>query len=436
MIDWHLIFTEIRQKIGDKAFETWVAPSRPIGFESEILTISVPNGNHQKVLKRDFELVILAALRKHGFTPVRVEYVYQQKPRQHVVAKRSGNPSLTCMLPETLNTDFSFETFIVDDSNRFPYQVCLEVSNLKDHQFNPLLLYSNGGFGKTHLLQAIGNFAVRHLPDKSSCYTNAGEFANTLQNCLKWNTLDRFRSYFHSLDLILVDDIQELAPFHRAQDEFVSVFNTMYNLQKQIVVSTQEFPKNINGLEDRLRSRLSSGLIAEILSPSVELKEKLAERKCSELGISLNNEILHYLVRQNHLDAVGLEKCLIRMAAHMSVQKKTMDLEQAKSLVSGDAKRRKTDQRKSLKEVVAEFFDLSTRDLDSNQKSRSVAFARQVGMYLMRTSSGYPYSRIAFHFGGKNHSTAVRACKKIEGLIQTDQKVNKIICDLSTLLKS
>jgi len=343
---------------------------------------------------------------------------------------------LSCMLPETLNPDFSFETFIVDDSNRFSYQVCREVSDLTDHHYNPLLLYSSGGFGKTHLLQAMGNFAVRRLPDKSTCYTNANEFANMLQTCLKWNALDRFRSYFHSLDLILLDDVHQLVPFHRAQDEFINIFNKMYNLQRQIVVSTQELPKDIGGLKDRLRSRLSWGLIAEIMSPSVELKETLASRKCGELGISLDHEIVHYLAQQNHLDAVGLEKCLIRMAAHMSVQKKPMDLEQARNLVSGDAKRRKTQKRKNLKEVVAEFFDVSTSDLDSNQKNRSVSFARQVGMYLMRSVSGHPYSKIAFQFGGKNHSTAVRACKKIERLVQTDRKVEKMIRDLNMLIKT
>ncbi|MBI4774611.1 MAG: ATP-binding protein [Deltaproteobacteria bacterium] len=436
MVDWHLIYAELRQRVGDHAFETWVAPSRPIRLEDETLTLSVPDRNHQKEVQRNFEHLILEILREHGFTPGRVEYVHQREPDGAGFQKSSENVSLPYMSPQTLNPDYTFETFIVDDSNRFPYQVCLEVSNLLDPHYNPLLLYSSGGFGKTHLLQAMGNFAVRRLPEKSTCYTNGGEFAGLLHTCLKWNALDRFQSYFHSLDLILLDDVHQLAPFPRAQDEFVNVFNKMYNLQRQIVVSTQELPKNIVGLEDRLRSRLSWGLIAEIASPSVELKEQLTQRKCGELGISLDHEVVRYLAQQSHLDAVALDKCLIRMAAYMSVQKKTVDIEQARTILSGDAKRRKTEGRRNLKEIVADFFDLSTRDLDSNQKNRSVAFARQVGMYLMRSLSGQSYSKIAFQFGEKNHSTAVRACAKIERLIRTDRKVEKIIRDLNMLIRS
>ena len=330
--------------------------------------------------------------------------------------------------PDFLNPKYRFENFVVGSSNEFAHACSLRLAEGKGVALNPLFIYGGVGLGKTHLMHAIAHHVLDQHPRTRIFYTSSENFINDLITSIRQNQMTAFRSKYRKVDILMIDDIQFIAGKERTQEEFFFTFNDLQDTRKQIVITSDKMPKDTPGLEDRLRSRFISGMIADIGAPDFETKVAILQKKASEQGLSLNRDVAHYIAEKVRSNVRELEGCLIKLSIHASLYDTEVDLPVAQEVLRGiirdPARNSSVD---NIQKIVADHFQVRVSDLKSKNRSRSFAVPRQIAMFLARKLTRASTTEIGRRFGGKDHSTVIHSTNKIENLLKTDQSLSATI---------
>jgi chromosomal replication initiator protein len=307
----------------------------------------------------------------------------------------------------------------------------MAVANNPATTYNPLFIYGGVGLGKTHLVNAIGNAIIKKNQEMKVCYYTSEKFMNELINSLRYAKMDEFRNKFRSMDVLLIDDVQFIAGKERTQEEFFHTFNALYESHKQIVVTSDKFPKDIPGLEERLRSRFEWGLIADIQAPDVETKQAILKMKAEQNGIDLPQEVALFLATSISSNVRELEGFLIRIGAFASLTSTPVSLSMAKDVLKDILVEKKREiSVEEIQKVVAAHFSVKISDLKSPKRLKALVLPRQIAMYLARQMTSSSYPEIGERFGGKDHSTIIHAIKKIERNMEDDFNLRSTISNL------
>ena len=328
----------------------------------------------------------------------------------------------------SLNPRYTFDTFVVGNNNRLAHAAALAVTEALGAAYNPLFLYGGVGLGKTHLMHSIGNEILKNNKNAKVLYVTSEKFTNELINAIKDNTNEKFRNKYRNIDLLLIDDIQFIAKKDAVQEEFFHTFNTLYESGKQIVISSDKPPRDIQLLEDRLKSRFEWGLIADISNPDYETRLAILRKKADMDHIVIDDEILSNIASKVDSNIRELEGALNKIVAHASLANIPITLEMAEESINDIiTKKERVISIEYIQEVVAKYFGIDIKDMKSSKKSNDIVFPRQIAMYLCRNIANASFPKIGDEFGKRDHTTVMHAVKKIEKEIKSNQNTKLIV---------
>lgn len=435
---WERCLEMIMEEIGLKNFDMWFKPLKRPHMESDKLILQVPNKFFKEWIEDNYLPTIKNILRTLTERETQIVLQVEEKPFN----EQKERPRQEIPLPHlqrsfNLNPKYTFSSFVVGLCNQFAHAASLAVANQPAKSFNPLFVYGGVGLGKTHLLCAIGNHLLPASRDLKISYVTSESFMNELINSIRYEKTGEFREKFRKIDVLLIDDIQFLAGKERTQEEFFHTFNTLHNSRKQIVLTSDTYPKNIKGLEERLRSRFEWGLIADIQPPDIETRIAIVKKKSEEEGINLKEEVIMFLASNIKNNIRELEGCLIRVGAFASLYSSEITLDFTKKvlkdLISQDSKTITVD---FIQKIVANYYNLKVSDLKAAKKVKSIALPRQIAMYLCRILTQASFPVIGEKFGGKDHSTVIHAVNKIEEEIKKGGYMKNTVESLKNLIES
>jgi len=413
-------------------------------MEDKCVQLAVPNRFFKDWLMENYSSVIKQSLREASGLEVNVDFVLvkhqESSPKKTEntppTAHYSAAPKKQNINNTLLNTNYSFERFVVGSCNQFAHAASIAVAKQPAKQYNPLFIYGGSGLGKTHLLNAIGLMANDIHPAMNIMYVSAEEFMNEMINSIRYDRMPKFREKYRNISCLLIDDIHFLAGKDRTQEEFFHTFNTLHDSGKQIVVTSDKFPKDIPNLESRLRSRFEWGLIADIQPPDIETKIAIIEKKIQENKIDLPANVIHYIASHVESNIRELEGFLVRIGAYASLTGKEIDLDVVKEVLSSIVKQRKNDDLsiEDIMKVIAGKLNIKVSDIKSHNKNKNLVLARQIAMYLSRKHTNYSFPDIGQKIGGRDHSTVIYANNKIANTIKTDDKLKKLVKEIEESL--
>jgi len=352
------------------------------------------------------------------------------KNREKIITKKEKSNESTL-----LNPSFTFNSFVLGESNSLAYNVARAVAETPGVQYNPLFIYGGVGLGKTHLMQAIGNFRI-NFGDRI-IYNTFEQFMNRYTNHLRTKTMDRFRDYYRNCDILLIDDIQFISRKEQTQDEFFHTFNELHSLGKQIVITSDRAPRKIAGLVDRLKSRFEWGMLVSINPPELETKIAIIKKKAELNGIRLNDEIVNFLATKLGSNIREIEGTLIKINAMSSLLRQPITLEFAKNAISDYlSEKKKNITIDTIVDIVAKEFNLKPSEIKSKKRAKKIVEARRISIYLARNLTPNSMPQIAVYFGMKDHSAISHAMKKIEDIIENDENLKVTIEELSNKIET
>ena len=336
---------------------------------------------------------------------------------------------------KTLNPKYTFETFVVGNNNRFAHAAAIAVGDKPGESYNPLFLYGGVGLGKTHLMHAIGNRILQNNRNAKILYVTSEKFTNQLINAIKDNKNEVFRNKYRTIDVLLIDDIQFIAGKERVQEEFFHTFNALYEDKKQIIISSDKPPREIQFLEDRLKSRFEWGLLADISCPDYETRLAILRKKAQEEKILVDDHILANIANKIDSNIRELEGVFNKIIATASLTHMPITIELAENTINEfKAASEKVLSSDFVKETVAKYFNINKDDLASNKRSNEIAFPRQIAMYLCREVANMSYPKIGEDFGNRDHSTVMHACKKIEKEVKDKSNTRLIVESVKNII--
>lgn len=335
----------------------------------------------------------------------------------------------------TLNPRYTFETFVVGNNNRFAHAAAIAVGDKPGESYNPLFLYGGVGLGKTHLMHAIGNRILQNNRSAKILYVTSEKFTNQLINAIKDNKNEVFRNKYRTIDVLLIDDIQFIAGKERVQEEFFHTFNALYEDKKQIIISSDKPPREIQFLEDRLKSRFEWGLLADISCPDYETRLAILRKKAQEEKILVDDSILANIANKIDSNIRELEGVFNKIIATASLTHAPITIELAENTINEfKAASEKVLSSDFVKETIAKYFNINKDDLASNKRSNEIAFPRQIAMYLCREVANMSYPKIGEDFGNRDHSTVMHACKKIEKEVKDKNNTRLIVESVKNII--
>jgi len=431
---WNQVLSALSNQISQKAFDIWIRPLKLLNMSQGLLEMEVPNKFFKDWITENYQSLIKDALWQITKKPYALQLHLKEEKDEKEGKPRPPEKVLpfsqikTPLREDGLNPSYNFEAFVVGSCNQFAHAAALAVANLPAKNYNPLLVYGGVGLGKTHLLNAIGNHIVLNDPSVKVCYLSSEKFTNELINCIRYEKMTDFRNKYRNKDALLVDDIQFLGGKERTQEEFFHTFNSLYDSHKQIVITSDKPPKDIPGLEERLRSRISWGLIADIQPPDIETKVAILCKKAEIYNIALSNEVGLFLASQLGSNIRELEGTLTRLRAYSSLTGQDINLSMAKETLKDIlSDREKMISIENIQKIVANYYNIKVPDLKSSKKIKIFVFPRQLAMYLSRTMTKSSFPEIGSKFGGKDHSTVIHAVRQIEKKIGEDRETKNVI---------
>src|SRR5438552_17616200 len=437
---WDQYLYHVKSRVSINTITTWFQPTRLSRAEGEILYIQIPSAVFRQVLTRTYGDIITAVFHELGTPNIKVQYVCSEEepvPASPAALPKAGQAKLDFESSDhQLNPRYSFDTFVVGKSNEFAHAASRAVAEQPSKAYNPLFLYGGVGMGKTHLMHAIGHTIKKRNPAMRLSYVSAEKFTIEVINSLRFDRMISFRERFHTVDVLLVDDIQFIAGKERTQEEFFHTFNALYEQQKQIVISSDCLPKDINSIEERLRSRFEWGLIADIQPPDLETKIAILQKKAEIDHFSLPDDVAEYIARAIKSNVRELEGALTRLMAYTSLTGATISLGTAqqvlRNIIASQEKRVTID---LIQKRVSEDFNLREQDLKVRSNTRAIAFPRQVAMYIVKQLTTASLPEIGRQFGGKHHTTVLHSINKIEEMRRSDKDLNRVITRLIDALQ-
>jgi len=436
----------IEKVLTPQTFNTWIKPIIFSGATSSSLILEVPNKFIKEWVAEKYLSMIQEAVSALTDATFQIEFKLAEKGD----GEKSSEPSMdkhgtqtgrekpkTGDLTTNLNPKYTFDTFVCGSSNQFAHAASQAVANKPASSYNPLFIYGGVGLGKTHLLCAIGNQILGKSSKARVCYYTSEKFMNEMINCIRYKKMDEFRNKFRKMDVLLIDDIQFMAGKEATQEEFFHTFNSLYESHKQIVVTSDKFPKDIPQLEERLRSRFEWGLIADIQPPDTETKVAILKRKAELNAISLPDDVAMFLGSSSTSNVRELEGMLIRLGAFASLTGSEVTLTMAREVLKDiivDKSRDVTVE--MIQKYVADQFRIKLSDMKSDKRLKALVVPRQIAVYLCRELTKASYPEIGDKFGGKDHSTIIYSMKKVERQLAQDLELKSTIENLKRGLLS
>ena len=426
---WNEAKQKIEQVLTPQTYRTWIKPVKFIDFDESSFILEVPNEFHKKEIKERYISLIrdvISGLAHENFEVelnVADSYTEPEKKPDQLQDTRADFSApdrvKSATFTTSLNSRYTFDTFVCGSSNEFAHAASQAVADAPAHKYNPLFIYGGTGLGKTHLMVAIGNQILNRNPDAKICYYTSETFMNEMINCIRHKKMEDFRSKFRKTDLLLIDDIQFMAGREATEVEFFHTFNALYESHKQIVITSDKFPKDIPGLEERLRSRFEWGLIADIQPPDVETKVAILKKKAEINRIDLPNDVALLIGSSSASNIREIEGMLIRIGAYASLTKNKINLTMAKDILKDIiVDKSKEVSIESIQKHVADHFKIKVSDLKLEKRLRTFVIPRQIAILISRELTKASYPEIGEKFGGKDHSTVIYAVKKITSVME------------------
>ncbi|XPO21935.1 chromosomal replication initiator protein DnaA [Phosphitispora sp. TUW77] len=454
---WEQALSVLKKQVSKPSFEMWVKFTRPIQYRDYTMVIEVPNdfakdwlesryyelikSSLEKLLNREIGLsFVLPSSGETLFTDdtFDMEHIENSSNINTVSQKNTFNDTnnFTEVSYSYLNPKYTFDTFVVGNSNRFAHAASLAVAESPAKSYNPLFIYGGVGLGKTHLMQAIGHHILIAAPSNRVFYVSSEKFTNELINSIRDDKTVDFRNKYRTMDILLVDDIQFLAGKERTQEEFFHTFNALYEANKQIIISSDRPPKEIPTLEDRLRSRFEWGLITDIQPPDLETRIAILRKKAKLENLNVSDDVISYIADHIHSNIRELEGALIRVMAYSSIKHAPITPELANEALKDilPARKPKIITISIIQKSVSEYFNLRLDDFKSKRRTRSVAYPRQIAMYLCRELTDNSLPKIGDEFGGRDHTTVIHAHEKISSGLQEDTVLQSTIMELKNII--
>lgn len=429
---WQEALVTLKERLGKQNFETWIKPLHFTSRDKDEIWLEVPNKFFRDWLMEHFigEIEeVVASIAHHRVkvtlginqslqTPSVVERLGKKEDRERERPQRFNN-----LIPK-----YTFENFVIGASNQFAQAACMAVANQPGDHYNPLFIYGGVGLGKTHLVNAIGHRAAAQRQGLKVVYLSSESFMNELIGSLRRDKMDEFKTKFRNIDILILDDVQFIAGKERTQEEFFHTFNSLYESHKQIVITSDKFPKEIPGLEDRLRNRFEWGLIADIQPPDMETRVAILQKKAETESIQLPHDVAIFLAANIDSNVRELEGSLTRLGAFSSLTKSTITVELAKEVLHNILKGARNEITvEGIQKTICEYFNLKLGDLKAKRRTQNIAFPRQVAMYLCRKHTETSFPAIGNKFGGRDHSTVIHASRTIERRIKEDPNMQTTI---------
>ena len=434
----------------DQTFNIWFGPIGFASIKDDSIILEVPNKFFKDWLVEKYRTLLSSCVQKASGRELAVEFVLVEAAGKKAAAPTDEelkkepkgfwpfSKAATESAKEIgLNPKYTFDSFVVGPSNRFANAASLAVSDSPAKAYNPLFIYGGVGLGKTHLMHAVGQRVAQKFPKMKILYISSEEFTNQLIGAIQNRTTVEFRKKYRHVDLLLIDDIHFIAGKESTQEEFFHTFNALYDAHKQIVVSSDRPPKEIQALEERLISRFEWGLVTDIQAPDFETRMAILKKKSERESITLPEDMLSFLAEKVKTNIRELEGALIRVVAYAKLigREVSMDLakEVLKDMILEGEKKITVD---LIQKKVCEYFDISPSEMRAKKRSKTIAYPRQVAMYLTRRLTDYSLPEIGEHFGGRDHSTVIYACEKIENELKVKSGLVNLVDGLIKTIRS
>ncbi len=441
---WKAALGEIGLQISKANYKTWLANTSIVDKKNGVVTIAVPNSFTREWLENKYHKFILRSLRnieseikevtyqiKPNYAKEELKNKKQLKEDELIIHKQLDFAELNVDVETNLNPRYTFDNFVVGPSNELAHAAASAIVKNLGNKYNPLFIYGGVGLGKTHLIQAIGNAVKKENRNKKIKYVTSERFTSevitTLRSgSLRPNDIDDFKKRWREIDLLIIDDIQFLSGKEKTQDIFFHTFNALYDAGKQIIISSDRPPKSIQTLEERLRSRFEGGMVADIGYPDLETRIAILKSKANEKGFDFSYEIFEYIALNIKKNVRELEGALNRViASNLNTNKKDLNLTEVKKALNTIVNTpKKSTNLKNIIKAVAEFYDISEKELLERSRKKEIVKPRQVIMYLLREELKSSFPFIGLKIGGRDHTTAIHACDKIRKEIESDQNFN------------
>ena len=442
---WSNAQEDIRQKIGESGYLSWITHLSALCETDHTLILAAPDEFFKNWIMDHYFALLQEILKKHSTDDITIEMRIiprEELPRTAIPADVSAasaptNNGITKKLRGLhLNPRLTFENFVIGSSNQMGCGASQAVANAPAKAYNPLFLYGQSGLGKTHLMQAIANHVVQNNPNLQCAYLTSEQFTNELIDSIHHKTMNEFKQKYRNVDILLIDDIQFIAGKRSTQEEFFHTFNAMHDNHKQIVISSDRPPKEISDLEDRLVTRFLWGLIVDIQPPDFETRVAILRKKTELESVKVPDDVVYFIAEQIKTNIRELEGALIRVVASSMLQEKPINLQLAQLVLKNMLQETsKIVSVEMVQQIVCDHFKINLNDLKNNKRTKNFVLPRQIAMYLTRHLTRHSLPEIGKAFGGKDHTTVLYACKKIEEKLNQDSEIKYIVEKLFTILK-
>jgi len=427
---WRAVLGEFEIGISKGVFETWFKNTELISISGNSIDISVANIFAKNQMEQKFDQQLKELFEKHGVEKPNINYIIEgvskntsQVPRTHVArAHRSASaqpsPANSVLNPTGLNDKYTFDNYIVGSSNELAYTACLAAAKDPGQKYSPLFIYGGVGLGKTHLMQAVGNYVIANNPDATVVYLSSEKFVKEFVNSIR-NKIP-FSEHYRNADVLIVDDVQFISGKEKTEEEFFHTFNELHQHNKQIIISSDMQPKNIPTLAERLRSRFEWGMTIDIQQPDYETRVAILQSKAEELGSRLDTPTAEYLAANIQTNVRELEGSLSQLIAHCEVRGVDIDTNLAKEVLSNIRLRPKYITAKEIIKITANHFDIGEDQITGPKRDKHIVVPRQIAMYLLRNELNLSFPKVATELGRKDHTTALHSVAKIEEALRLD----------------
>lgn len=436
---WNKCLSIIEKKVGANAFELWFKPMKLSQIKENNAVIEIPNRFFKEWVEDYYPNLVSATLEEMTGHPVTLKFKIAEKEdsqTKKIDARLEGRKQRLASKGIYLNPKYTFANFVSGESNKFANAAAMAVSESLGRAYNPLFIYGGVGLGKTHLITAIGNKVADKRHDFNILYVSSEQFTNEVVSAVRHGKTEDLKGRYRNLDLLLVDDVQFIENKAATQEELFHTLNTLYERQKQIVISSDRPPKEIKNITDRLRSRFSMGLVADIQPPEIELRLAIILKKAEMERIHLGSDVMNFLASKIKSNIRELEGSLIRLGAQASLTGEPIDVAMAKKIlkdiIAEDDRPVTVDQ---IQKVAADFFGIKCSDMKSKKRTKEIAIPRQVAMYVSKQLTDCSLSDIGKNFGGKDHATVIYACRQIEDRKERDEEFNRKVENLIRRIK-
>jgi chromosomal replication initiator protein len=445
---WPQLTREIRLLFNDDLYSEWFMPLVCLEERSDCLVLETPTEFSAIWIEENYLKIVVQKACELAGSPVEIELRsagHAQNPVNRIESSMANGAMKRSILTASdrpasiatakgresfpLNPKNTFENFVIGGGNQLAHAACMAVANAPAKAYNPLFIYGETGLGKTHLMHAVAHHVLKRRPEAKITYISCEKFTNEFIRAIQENSLIKFRKYYRSVDVLLIDDVQFLSGKERIQEEFFHTFNELFEAQKQIFLTSDRPANEISKLESRLLSRFQWGLVADIQCPDMETRLAILSKKAKALNLEIPENILNFLAERVSRNVRRLEGALIRVNSYSALVKKPIDIPKVEELLE-DILREEVQNQISIEKIqkkVTEHYNLRAQDMISKRRPSNIAFPRQIAMYISRMMTGSSLQEIGESFGGRDHGTVIHACKTVENMMEQDASVKQSV---------